>query len=345
MSLFNEPGESIESVEEKFRSWMNGNGVDDELETIARLDSRVSFEATAIECLGVIAGFTSDDNIARESTFKIMSHAIDMPNRETMCFQALRLSAYRRGYSSFNDMLQDECAYILNCCITSGISLHKLPILFCSPSVLWKLMKLNMTSALRVSNDEIQADSSSHEDDTTDDEGAHMPTSVRRQRLINEHESDVVNPLKTCKRILNIIDLYEDVLFTFCLSVADTIVPVILLHLNTENGLTGIKIGSKKTPQDIQSRVKKSLAWPYLEEMTYILNLSLDKIIKKHVASIYAWFMPIEMASRRKSKSTEDLCHLPNGVFALIESVLPEEKLKRLQEKVAPDVIIKVLQG
>jgi hypothetical protein len=147
---------NTEKINHKFTRWVSekiGNSTDSaSLEKRSWEDTRVSFQSSAIETLGIIIGRTSDVSIAREHTFSLITLSCHRPQLQLACFFALQHAARLKGHFSVSDFLKESLEWLLLKWIAEKRDLSTVPLLMCDPDLLETLLFLGVAGGLMSSD-------------------------------------------------------------------------------------------------------------------------------------------------------------------------------------------------
>ena len=126
--------------DKKFNKWVDNLAdeklQDDDLKVLeerALCDAHLSIEYHAIECIGLIAGTTSDDVLGKDMIWKLIDLATMRPEMLLPCYKACRRAAFLLGFTRLSDMLEGMMPHLLVKWLESRRSLHEFPLLFMSP--------------------------------------------------------------------------------------------------------------------------------------------------------------------------------------------------------------------
>lgn len=128
--------------EKKLVKWMNTlvdpkTPVDlSQLEQSALNDARLSFEFHAIDCVGLIAGSTTDEGVCIEMVWKLLDLAAFEPAMGLLCRRACERAALMLGFKTVNELFSDMAPHLLVKWVESRRSLRDFPLLLTSPFVL-----------------------------------------------------------------------------------------------------------------------------------------------------------------------------------------------------------------
>jgi hypothetical protein len=128
--------------EKKFGKWVNSlvdpkMPVDlSQLEQSALNDARLSFEYHAINCIGLIAGSTTDYEICIDMVWKLIDLNACEPAMGLLCHRACERAALMLGFNNVSDFFFDLAPHLLVKWIESRRSLRQFPLLLTSPFAL-----------------------------------------------------------------------------------------------------------------------------------------------------------------------------------------------------------------
>jgi hypothetical protein len=125
--------------EKRFMKWTNAL-VDPKtpvelspLEQSALNDARLSFEFRAIECIGLIAGSTTDESVSIDMIWKLIDLAAYEPAMGLLCRRACERAALMLGFKNVSELFVDMAPHLLVKWIESQRGLEDFPLLMTSP--------------------------------------------------------------------------------------------------------------------------------------------------------------------------------------------------------------------
>lgn len=107
-----------------------------QLEQSALTDARLSFEFHAIDCVGLIAGSTTDENVCIEMIWKLLDLSTYEPAMGLLCRRACERAALMLGFENVSDLLSEMAPHLLVRWIESRRGLRDFPVLMTSPCIL-----------------------------------------------------------------------------------------------------------------------------------------------------------------------------------------------------------------
>jgi hypothetical protein len=125
--------------EKRFMKWTNAlvdpkTPVDlSQLEQSALTDGRLSFEFRAIDCIGLIAGSTTDESVSVDMVWKLLDLAAHEPAMGLLCRRACERAALMLGFKSVSELFVDMAPHLLVKWIESRRRLGDFPLLMTSP--------------------------------------------------------------------------------------------------------------------------------------------------------------------------------------------------------------------
>ncbi|KAL7471935.1 hypothetical protein ACHAXS_012259 [Conticribra weissflogii] len=120
------------------------------LEQAALDDARLSYQYQAIECIGLIAGTSSDATVRKDMIWKLINLATKKPTLTLLCRRACERAAFLLGFRYLDDLLDDLAPHLLVKWVESRRGLCNLPILLTSPFVTKELCRYFPNEILRM---------------------------------------------------------------------------------------------------------------------------------------------------------------------------------------------------
>lgn len=124
----------------KFKRWVNNSLVDQKLrdelaplEEEALSDVEFSLEFSTIECIGCMAGNTSDETIARDLVWRLIDLASKKPTLLLPCYRACNRAARLMMFKSLGAMFDNMMPHLLVKWLESRRNLRDFPIFLMSP--------------------------------------------------------------------------------------------------------------------------------------------------------------------------------------------------------------------
>eukprot|EP00804_Cyclotella_cryptica_P000562 CCRYP_009970-RE/>CCRYP_009970-RE protein AED:0.07 eAED:0.07 QI:22/1/1/1/1/0.88/9/1092/3640 len=128
--------------EKKFGKWVNSL-VDPKmpvelspLEQSALSDARLSIEYHAIDCIGLIVGSTTDEDVCIDMVWKLIDLNVCEPAMALLCHRAFERAALMLGFNNVSDFFSDLAPHLLVKWIESRRSLREFPLLLTAPFAL-----------------------------------------------------------------------------------------------------------------------------------------------------------------------------------------------------------------
>ena len=268
--------ESNISNKSEFERWLHENNLDffcepSHLDRVHYYNRRI-FEVTAINCIGQIAGSTSDITIAREQIMFLIFLSADNPSLQMQCFHACEKSAILMHFASVGQMIEYHSEWFLHQWVISERDLSDIPLLMSAPNILSYLIKHARESI----NSNCKETKNCFDMDSAHKElcGNASPQNLDASHRLNDHNMT-----------FNTTDLYDQVIHDFIYQKAPSLIPIILLTATYSVG-TKTRVEPEK---QISSR-----QWQYLEEATVLLTNRNDqenvlKVLRLHIHDIYAY--------------------------------------------------------
>lgn len=128
--------------ERKFMKWINSlmdhkTPVDlSQLEQTALNDARLSFEFHAIDCIGLIAGSTTDESVCVDMVWKLVDLAAHEPAMGLLCSRACERAALMLGFKSASELFADMAPHLIVRWIESSRGLRNFPLLITSANAM-----------------------------------------------------------------------------------------------------------------------------------------------------------------------------------------------------------------
>jgi hypothetical protein len=107
-----------------------------QLEESALNDARLSFEFHCIDCIGLIAGSTTDEAVCVDMVWKLIDLNAYEPAMGLLSRRACERAALMLGFKKVNDLFSDMAPHLLVKWIESRRSLKEFPLLLSSPFAL-----------------------------------------------------------------------------------------------------------------------------------------------------------------------------------------------------------------
>lgn len=150
----------LSSSNKKFNKWiesLNDPKLSDDLsklETAALDDARLSYQYQAIDCIGLIAGTSSDVKVRKDMIWKLVNIATKKPKLTLLCRRACERAAFLLGFRCLDDLFDDLAPHLLVKWVESRRALCNLPILLTSPFITKELCRRFPNEILRMVVDE-----------------------------------------------------------------------------------------------------------------------------------------------------------------------------------------------
>ena len=106
------------------------------LEQTALADARLSFEFHAIDCIGLIAGSTTEEDVCIDMVWKLVDLTAFEPAMGLLCRRACERAALMLGFNNVSDLLSDMIPHLLVKWIESRRSLSDFPLLMTASQAL-----------------------------------------------------------------------------------------------------------------------------------------------------------------------------------------------------------------
>ena len=231
------------------------------MERDAWRDSRPSLECTAIECLGAIAGATTDIAVFLGTISDIIDLAMTRPDLQFLCFRACERASLMKGFSSVDDMFLDhKLEWLLQKWLDSGQKISEIPLFMSCPWMVHSLLRVQPSQIIQKAT----------KMDGSDDE---RTANSKKQGLCLETPEFDYDWLK------------DEVLTDYVLHAAPSLVPLILMSYD------GIETNAGSEEEEKDKR------WAYLVEVSNILTGSstdsnIAKVVRSHLHDIYAYVLP-----------------------------------------------------